>query len=286
LAKCKKDNTLKMKKQLLMVMGFVLTTNLMAQMDTIYSNSEKIACTVKEISSKVVKYSYPGEKVRISLNKNDIKRIVFKSGRVQFFSEDQSFKSISNLDDYESVSITHSKSELDGLFKLGDVECIAKGRTSVDNKEEVKLVAFSKMKMIAAMMGADVIHMSYQDTKDNVKGTQFSPGYPTETMLAGDVYAKVIPSFLEFKKSLEGKSNFLAVEEAQFLINSEKFDRRDIEKEFSIKNITNEKGIIEIEGSLKGLRRISNFRLVSYDEDSFHIYYEKKNSVHNITVKL
>src|SRR5690349_23148616 len=86
--------------------------NGMAQSDTIYTNTEKIACSVKEVTQDAVKFVYPNEEIINTVYKNTIQKIVFKSGRVQTFAEATSYKTVRGAEEYENVTFTYVQSEV------------------------------------------------------------------------------------------------------------------------------------------------------------------------------
>jgi hypothetical protein len=106
-----------------------LSTLSFAQVDTVVSNNQKIACSIKEVTPDAVKYTYPGEDVINTIYKNTVQKIIFKSGRVQTFAESTSYKSVQSVMDYNNVTITTIENEVKGLYKLGDVSSKAKGTT-------------------------------------------------------------------------------------------------------------------------------------------------------------
>jgi len=99
-----------MKRQVLTAIVALISGSLAAQTDTIFSNNEKIACTVKEITPDAVKFIYPDEELINTVYKNTIQKIVFKSGRVQVFAEATSYKTVSSVEDFENVTITEDES--------------------------------------------------------------------------------------------------------------------------------------------------------------------------------
>jgi len=137
-----------------------------AQTDTIMINNQKIACSVKEITPDAVKYTYPNEDLINTVYKNTVQKIIFKSGRMQTFAEATSYKTINSVSDYNSVTITSVESEVRGLFKIADVSSKAKGTTVYSNQERVKDRAYRKMKIQAAMFGANVVYLTNQRTED------------------------------------------------------------------------------------------------------------------------
>lgn len=275
-----------MKRQILTSIAVALTTLCFGQTDTIYSNNEKISCSVKEITPDAVKYTFQGEELVNSIYKNSVQKIIFKSGRVQTFAEATSFKIISGVDDFENVTITQVESEVKGLFKIGDVSSKAKGTTTLSNQERVKERAYRKMKIVAAMMGANIIYLTNQRTEGNKMGGYYQSGSTAETNLTGVAYTNQLPSLDEFKKIINEKKNFTAVQEAKMWSSASDMTKTDIQSNFVIVSITNENGIIMISGELQGESKYKTFRVVSFDKDYFNVYYEDKSTSYNIKIKI
>lgn len=142
---------------------------------------------MKGITPEAVKYVYPNEEVLNSLYKNAVVKVAFKSGRVQTFAEGTSFKKLQGPEEFELVSITQVESETRGLFKLSEVSSKARGTTSFANMERVKERAMSKLKIEAAIHGANVVYLVQQSTAPNLYGNNSST--PTATNLAGVAYS-------------------------------------------------------------------------------------------------
>lgn len=82
-----------------------------SQQDTIVTNNEVIICSVKEITSDAVKFTYPGEDLINTIYKNTVEKIMFKSGRVQKFAEATSFKTINGLKILKMLALQRSKAK-------------------------------------------------------------------------------------------------------------------------------------------------------------------------------
>ncbi len=275
-----------MKKQLLTSIAITLTTICLGQTDTIFTNNEKIACSVKEITPEAVKYSFPGEDLINSIYKNSIQKIVFKSGRTQIFAEATSYKKINGVDDYENVTITQVENEVKGLFKIGDVSSKAKGTTTLSNQERVKERAYRKLKIVAAMMGANIIYLTNQRSEGNKAGGYYQSGSSAETSLSGVAYTSQLPDFAGLKMIIGKKRNFSTTEQAKMWSSASDMTKTNIQKSFIINNMTNENGIIMIDGDLDGESKFKKFRVVSYDKEYFNIYYEDKSTSYNIKIKI
>lgn len=275
-----------MKRQILTIIAVALTTLCFGQSDTIFSNNEKIPCSVKEITPDAVKYAFLGEELVNSVYKNSVQKIVFKSGRVQTFAEATSFKKISGVDDFENVTITQVESEVKGLFKIGDVSSKAKGTTTLSNQERVKERAYRKLKIQAAMQGANIIYLTNMRTEGNKGGGFYQSGSSAETNLTGVAYTNQLPSIDEFKKIINEKKNFTAIQEAKIWSSASDMTKTDIQSNFVINSITSENGIIKINGELQGKSKYKTFTVVSFDSDYFNIYYEDKSTAYNIKIKI
>jgi len=255
-------------------------------MDTVFLNNQRIACSVKEVTPEAVKYTFPGEDVINSVYKNTVQKIIFKSGRVQTFAESTSFKEIKGVMDYEKVTITSVESEVKGLFKISDVSSKAKGTTVYSNQERVKDRAYRKIKIQAAMFGANIIYLSNQRTEGNKYGTYFTAGSTAETNLTGVAYSNTLPDFEKFKKLIGARTNFKAVERFQLGASDSDVSDEKVDKPFTIRNITNDNGVILIDGELKTEKIVFSFQVVNFDNSSFSIAYKYKGDAYNFTIAI
>jgi hypothetical protein len=254
-----------------------------SQQDTIVTNNEEIICSVKEITSDAVKFTYPGEDLINTIYKNTIEMIIFKSGRVQKFAEATSFKTVKGPEDFENVSIAKVESEVRGLFKLADVSSKAKGTTTLSNIERVKERAYRKLKIEAAMQGANVVFLTQQETTGNQMGTRYQAGKSTETNLDGVAYANKIPKFDDFNAMIGGKSQFNIITRMKLWSSGSDMETDPLAGVFTITNVTNENGLIMIEGNNPKIRE-TIFRVVYFNDTRFVLVYEDKSSIYNIVL--
>lgn len=255
-----------------------------AQTDTVFTNNQKIACSVKEITPDAIKYTFPGEDVVNTVFKNTVQKIVFKSGRVQTFAEATSYKTITGVMDFDKVTITSVESEVKGLFKLSDVSSKAKGTTVYSSQERVKDRAYRKIKIQAAMFGANIIYLSNQRTEGNKYG--YFSSSSAETNLTGIAYSNILPDYNAFKKLLGDKKDFVATQKYELGASDSDVSMDNINKQFQIFNVTNENGIVSIQGNLKGESDNHDFQLVSFTGNSFSIAYKHKGTAYNIVVNI
>jgi len=255
-----------------------------AQMDTVYLNNQKIACSVKEITPDAIKYTYPGEDVLNSVYKNTVQKIVFKSGRVQTFAEATSYKTVNSVTEYDKVTITSVESEVHGLFKISDVSSKAKGATVYSSQERVKDRAYKKMKIQAAMFGANIIYLTNQRTEGNKYGSYYTSGSTTETNLTGIAYSNTLPDYAQFQKLIQAKDKLTAIEKYELGASDSDMSADGVDKPFKITAVTNENGIIMIDGDLKGESNEHRFQVASFNDSGFNISYKHKGTAYNLRV--
>lgn len=254
-----------------------------AQIDTLYINNEVTLARVVEVTEDAVKFIYPKEELINTVYKNRIQRIAFNSGRLQTFTEGSSFKKVSSVEDYENVSIAAIDSEVKGLTKIGDVSAKAKGTTTIANQERVKQRAYMKLKIEAAMMGANIIYLTNQRSQGNQLGGYYQTGSSTETSLTGVAYSNVIPNFSEFQQLMENKNFFITGERYKLKKGGSNYSKARFNKEFSIISITNENDAIVIEANLMGEKN-KLFRLAGFDDTGFNVFYTSKNAIYNLRI--
>ena len=188
-------------KKLISIIIITLIFNLTyaQKADTIFTHQKTIICNIKEIASENIKYSYPNENILISLNKNMITKIIYSSGREEVFSESLGFKKISGWEDWEKVATSIIPDEVDGLYKLGDISSKAKGGTGFSNQNKLKNKAVRKIKIRAAMIGANVVYIASDDTE----GVAY--GKTAQVIMTGVGYSNRIVNIDTFKKLIKEK---------------------------------------------------------------------------------
>lgn len=256
-----------------------------SQQDTIVTNNEKIICSIKEITVDAVRFSYPGEDLVNAIYKNTIEKITFKSGRVQKFAEATSLKTINGPGDFENVSITKVESEVHGLYKVTNVSSKAKGTTTYSNIERVKERAYRKLKMEAAMQGANVVFLTQQATQGNQYGTKYQAGNATETNLDGVAYADKIPKFEEVNAKLKGYSQYSVTSRLKLWSSGTEMVSEEFSDVLTINSITNESGFIMIDGTIPKIKA-TKFRVAFFSKTNFVLVYEDKSTLYNVVLSL
>lgn len=248
------------------------------QTDTIFSGNEVICCNVKEITADAVKYAYPGEDVINTAYKNIINKIVFKNGRIQTFAESLTLKKIESVDDYDNVNLSQIESEVKGLHKLGEVSSKAKGTTELSNQERVKQRAYKKMKIMAALMGANVILLT------NHASHGVTAWKDAETTLAGVAYTNQLPDFNEFMKLYGHNKKFIEIERISLWSGGSDMKKVETNNIFLVDKITNENGFIVINDGVN--TKYPECRVVSFDQTGFNVFYKDKSTSYNIRMTI
>ncbi len=205
-----RNDTINIGKEIIILVTLVLFFNsVFAQkMDTIYTHQKEIVCKIKEVADENVKYSYPNEDLLISINKNRIIKIIYSSGREEIFAESSSFKKVNGWEDWEKVISTNIDDEVDGLFKLGDVSSKVKAGSTLSNLNKIKNKALRKIKIRAAMIGANIVYLS-SDHTEGARYNAWTGGSNTaEVILTGVAYSNRIVKVNSFKELINKKSNW------------------------------------------------------------------------------
>jgi len=270
-------------KRLLIIVVIITSTEVHSQSDTLLINNKKIPCTLVEITVDAVKYTLPGEDLPNTVYKNSVQKVIHKNGRVETFNESTSFKKVNSVDEFENVTLTAVEFEVKGLFKVGEVSAKAKGATSLSNQERVKERALRKMKIEAAMMGANIIYISHQRSVGGKGGILQTSN--AETTLTGVAYSNQLQQYDEFVELVGSRKDFVTTAVNKMWSSDADVKRSVTNKTFKINNIINDNGIISIEGELSGVSNYNKFRVSNFTDGTFSIYYKDKSTAYNYEIK-
>ena len=257
----------------------------LSQSDTIITNVERIPCTIKEVTADAIKFSYPQEDLINTIYKNTIKKVVFKSGRIQTFAESIPLKTINSIDDFDLVEITNLESDTKGLYRVGYVSAKAKGTTTSSNQERVKNRAYRKIKILAAMMGANIIFITNQRNEGNKFGGYYQSGSSSETNLTGLAFTNNKLNILDFKQLIANKPIYVGVEQTKLWSGDYDIRKEEILTKFNIDEVIDDDGIIEIKGEIVNTPGQRIFKLVSINKDYFNVFYEDKSTAYNVKIE-
>jgi hypothetical protein len=275
-----------MKKTAILLLVLIFACKVYAQLDTIYSNEGVLAVNIKEVLPDAVKFSYPTEDLLITVYKNTVQKIKYKSGRIETFAEASSFKQVKGAQDWENVSIAKVESEVKGLYKIDDVSSKAKGATTLSNMDKVKDRSYKKLKIEAAMLGANIIYLTNERVQGNQFGTQYQAGNSTETNLSGIAYSNVRPKYSEFNEIYSKINRFKLVKKLYLGRNSLDLElsNEGLPPTVVITGITENEGFIYVNSIIK-TEGTNNFRVVYFDEKNIILMYKDKRKIYNLMLE-
>jgi hypothetical protein len=239
-----------------------------------------VLANVKKIAPDVVEYSFPDEEFVTSIYKNTVRKIRFKSGRVQMFSEATALNDVMSAYDYDRVNLTRVEGETKGLFKIDEVFSKAVGTTTLSNITTVKERAFRKLKIQAAMLGGNLIYMLDQSTVGNQQGGYYQSGKATETILTGLAYTNKLPSLEDLKNLIKDKKQFAVYRKIYVGRNSTDVEENEMfVRELNIEDIYEENKFIYI--TAKGFDN-KPLRVVSCNNENITLGWKEKDRIYNI----
>ncbi len=251
-----------------------------AQNDTIFSNNDTIICNIKEVTSDGVKYLYPNEDVINTMYQKLINKIVFKSGRTQTFSEFASLHEVNGIGDYERVAITMVFNEVQGLYKIGDVSSKARGGTEFANMENVKSRAMKKLKIQAAMLGANLIYISQFNT---TPGDMWNDKEPS-TNLAGIAYTNKLLDYNKFSPLVNLENDYISFERISLYSGSSDFKTEKYIRNVKLLEINNENGIIMATVSIKRYDENLLCTIPFFNKDYFILAWKANDTIYNLNI--
>lgn len=282
-----------MKKIFTICLMTIMAISAFAQTDTVYTRTEIIPCEVKEITETSVRFSYPNETLINTFSLNRIDKIVFRSGRVQTFTNLTSYKKITSPLQWEKVSLANTELEIQGLYKIGDVSSKAKGTTEFSNQERVKQRALDKIKIQAALLGANIIYLSHMRSDGNSTG--FWEDNTSETSIMGIAYASELPDFEEVKDAISAKDKLLISDQTmtkllisnQYWLGNSNANMKQMPGGyyFYVKDIRQENGLIIISGGIT-LDEENEYQVSYFNESSIYIANKSRRGIISYELKL
>ena len=248
--------------------------------DTIYTNNEKLAVDIKEVTEDVVKFSYPGESIQNSLSVNKISKIVFSSGRVQNYSSSRSFRKVKNGLDWEYVTVTQTDMDLKGLYKLDQVSAKAKAATGWGSVGKMENRAMRKLLIETAMNGGNVVYLTNQSSSTRTQRSTSS------SVLGGVAYGTDMPDYNAFMQLTKGKDGFKYIENHSLGVNSNdlKITTQNGEK-VKFDKIEKAGSMIYVYAKFPGIET-EKFRVSYFDNDQIILVYRTKKYIVNLVLSV
>lgn len=280
-----------------LLLGMIFTT-IRAQTDSIFTRSEVILCTVKEVGEQTVSYTYPGEEVLNSIYKNTIAKIVFRNGRVQTFDEYKTLQPVLHAGDYAKVQILTSEVETRGLVKLEPVISKAKGFTTLANPLAVQDRALRKLLIETAMIGGNALALQQATTTPGRVGNEFIPGQTAYSLQTGMAFTAQAPDEEAFRQLIGDKTTFQVKHRYWMGRNSFDLSSSQASGTFTLRivePIRNNK--LWVRGSFSKFKTasgegvtldgVSMFRVVAYNDEQFTLHFQSESGIkHNIVLNI
>ncbi|MDZ7900097.1 MAG: hypothetical protein U5N85_19000 [Arcicella sp.] len=252
------------------------------QLDSIFTQNGLIVGSVKEISPDLIKYSFPNEEVTISIHKNTVGKVRFKSGRIQIFNEAIALEEIKSALDFEKIKITRSEKDIFGLHFLEEFTVTSNGTSRASNVNTVQALAFQKAKMRAALLGGKVIYSLDNTTIGNPNGTKYEVAISINTLIWAYIYTDVYLKISDFKAFMKNRTK-LELTKAIYIdsFSTGIEDGKLNEKNIEIDNIYEDDQLIFL--TLKGYEN-EVFRVLSYDENQIILVWKNtsRNRIYNL----
>jgi hypothetical protein len=273
---------MKKTKLILILLLTVNTAYAQNKTDRMYLANETKDVIVEAVESNIIKYRHVNENTVYSISKNMVDKIVFASGREEKF--ESSFKQVKGLKDYEKVYITYVPHDIEGLTAKGQVFSKATGVTTLSSINNVTNRAVRKVKMEAAMLGANVVYVGNTFQRGNQYGNENIPGNATMTSISGTAYSTNPLQNIETLKE--------ALENQQFVIlATEQLNRNAFDSNTKVHPLTDQQGkllffsfylVQEKDGSLyvrsNGLKSKTGELSLTYAADEIYTLVEQTNN--------
>ncbi|HSJ69408.1 MAG TPA: hypothetical protein VK921_17130 [Anditalea sp.] len=166
---------------------FFLSFSIIAQTsDKLHLLEEVKEVNIEEVGQNTIKYRHVNENTSYVVSKHQVKKIEFASGREEIY--ETPFKPVNTINEYENVYITYIPQDIDGMHSKGEVYSKAAGVTALASINNVKNRATRKIKIEAAMLGANVIFLGNMYQRGNQMGNENVPANTTMTTLSGTAF--------------------------------------------------------------------------------------------------
>lgn len=135
----------------------VANTNNNVKTDTIVMLSgKKILANFMKFTLKNLYYSFPGETKMVEVDRREVNKIIYKSGRVDIISTRE--VEIPDIPGWRDVKVMHKPEQVAGMNELGEVEAYAIGeRDTYATPKWLERSATITLQKKAALLGAQCV---------------------------------------------------------------------------------------------------------------------------------
>ncbi len=175
---------MKIRTLIIAVLAFFMSFPLLAQeeyadLDTIYMlGRKKLIVEVRNISSATVRYSEPGSEESITIERKQIQKIIFSTGRKEVFNKPVMM--MVEEGDWKTVIVTDRKNDVEGLYELGKVN--TKSSAGSRSAKSAKKSAVIRLQKKAANLGGMIVLVTREES---VGGFGEPPTYVVEGIAYG-----------------------------------------------------------------------------------------------------
>jgi hypothetical protein len=201
-------------------------------------------------------------------------------GQKPAFQQGTKFKLVSNINDYENITLINSVEESVGLYKIGHVSASSGGIKMFNSKEDLEKKTITKLKMGGALMGASVIRVANM----LIKNKEYSVDWDRNKELAGTAYSLTPLDFDAFAKLLGNKSEYFSVSGIELSSTSVNFSKRDKTTKLNVTSLKKEDYAIIINGKLHG--DAGKYQVVYFDSESFDVFFMDDKGSYRIKFKI
>ena len=146
--------------------------------DTIYRlGGRKIVAFIQKVNQFEVDYKFTGDPSFYSIDKKQIEKIVYRTGKVEVFNKPVFIEIDENS--WEAVLVTYDKDDVKGMYKYGEVD--ATSSPGAKNKKKALSTATIRLQKKAANMSGAIVYVTRKEPRG---GYGEIPTY----YLKGDVY--------------------------------------------------------------------------------------------------
>jgi hypothetical protein len=264
------------------LISFLSVAKVFAQepLDSVFTNTDVFAVHIKEVSDESIKFNYPGEDVVNTIKIESVNRIVFRSGRVQTFTEAPSYRQVVDGLDWEYVSVIQTEGQLSGLYLLDDVSAKAKATTGFGSVGKMENRAMMKLKIETAMNGGNVVYITQQNSSSRSQVSNSS------SVVSGVAYSNKIPDYNSFSTFLNKKSDFKLIEKHELGVNSTDISVKILPGEIIKFDKAEQSGnLIYVYANIQKEEN-QRFRVSYFDNEKIILVYRDKKHIYNLVFSI
>ena len=151
--------------------------------------------------------------------------------------------------------------------------------------EKVKERAIRKIKIQAAMMGANIIYLTQNTTTGNQAGSKYQSGKSTETNMTGVAYSNQNPNYNDFVKLIGEKTEFQTSKKYKLSGSATDYDDMEFVKSVKIEKIYTEGGLIMMKAHIADVD-YNTFRVIYFSKNRFILVVKDEDVIYNFKVQL